>query len=153
MINNLLPSTKKMQSMILNEGKSCHALTFIWGWRQLHRRQEKALQNYTDAESKISQMLSCHANETHVLRERLRRTRERERAAERRLKEKEEQLLRSHATVGRMKKLVEQRELGAREELSCKLDQERTRTHEAELKMKVPTTTRTPRDSHRQELK
>ncbi|XP_037100914.1 lebercilin isoform X2 [Syngnathus acus] len=104
--------------------------------KQLHRRQEKALQNYTDAESKISQMLSCHASETHVLRERLRRTRERERAAERRLKEKEEQLLRSHATVGRMKKLVEQRELGAREELSCKLEQERARTHEAELKMK-----------------
>ncbi|XP_051909456.1 lebercilin [Hippocampus zosterae] len=104
--------------------------------KQLHTRQEKALQNYTDAESKISQMLSCHANETHVLRERLRRTRERERAAERRLKEKEEQLLRSHATVGRMKKLVEQRELGAREELSCKLDQERARTHEAELKIK-----------------
>ncbi|XP_049613922.1 lebercilin isoform X2 [Syngnathus scovelli] len=104
--------------------------------KQLHTRQEKALQNYTDAESKISQMLSCHASETHVLRERLRRTRERERAAERRLKEKEEQLLRSHATVGRMKKLVEQRELGAREELSCKLEQERARTHEAELKIK-----------------
>ncbi|XP_077408217.1 lebercilin isoform X2 [Vanacampus margaritifer] len=104
--------------------------------KQLQTRQEKALQNYTDAESKISQMLSCHANETHVLRERLRRTRERERAAERRLKEKEEQLLRSHSTIGRMKKLVEQRELGAREELSCKLDQERARTHEAELKIK-----------------
>ncbi|XP_061126225.1 lebercilin isoform X2 [Syngnathus typhle] len=104
--------------------------------KQLHTRQEKALRNYTDAESKISQMLSCHAGETHVLRERLRRTRERERAAERRLKEKEEQLLRSHATVGRMKKLVEQRELGAREELSCKLEQERARTHEAELKTK-----------------
>ncbi|XP_077444065.1 lebercilin [Stigmatopora argus] len=104
--------------------------------KRLLTRQEKALQSYTDAESKISQMLSCHANETHALRERLRRTRERERAAERRLKEKEDQLLRSHATLGRMKKLVEQRELGAREDLSSKLDQERGRTYQAELKIK-----------------
>ncbi|XP_077594879.1 uncharacterized protein lca5 isoform X2 [Stigmatopora nigra] len=104
--------------------------------KQLLTRQEKALQSYTDAESKISQMLSCHANETHALRERLRRTRERERAAERRLKEKEDQLLRSHATLNRMKKLVEQRELGAREDLSSKLDQERGRTYQAELKIK-----------------
>ncbi|XP_077367555.1 lebercilin isoform X2 [Festucalex cinctus] len=121
--------------------------------KQLQTRQEKALQNYTDAESKISQMLSCHANETHVLRERLRRARERERAAERRLKEKEEQLLRSHATVGRMKKLVEQRELGAREELSCKLDQERARTHEAELKIKeLERNTELTTGSHQRQL-
>ncbi|XP_061560980.1 lebercilin isoform X2 [Phycodurus eques] len=104
--------------------------------KQLQTRQEKALRNYTDAESKISQMLSCHANETHVLRERLRRARERERAAERRLKEKDERLLRSHDAAGRMKKLLEQRQLGERQELSCQLDQERARTHEAQLKIK-----------------
>ncbi|XP_061609439.1 lebercilin isoform X2 [Phyllopteryx taeniolatus] len=104
--------------------------------KQLQTRQEKALQNYTDAESKISQMLSCHANETHVLRERLRRARERERAAERRLKEKDEQLLRSHDAAGRMKKLLERRQLGERQELSCQLDQETARTHEAQLKIK-----------------
>ncbi|XP_061785322.1 lebercilin isoform X2 [Nerophis lumbriciformis] len=104
--------------------------------KQLQLRQEKALQNYTDAESKISKMLSCHANETHVLRERLRRTQERERVAERRLKEKEEQLRRSQVTIGRMNKLVEQRELGAREELTFKLEQERARTQEVELRMK-----------------
>ncbi|XP_061667581.1 lebercilin [Syngnathoides biaculeatus] len=104
--------------------------------KQLQTRQEKALQNYTDAESKISQMLSCHANETHVLRERLRRARERERAAERRLKEKDEQLLRSRNAANRMKKLLEQRQVGARQELGCQLDQERGRAREAQLKVK-----------------
>ncbi|XP_076026947.1 lebercilin isoform X2 [Genypterus blacodes] len=104
--------------------------------RQLQVRQEKALHRYDDTESEITQLLSRHNNETHVLRERLRRTQERERAAERRLKDCEEQLLRSQTTVARLKKLVEQRELGAREELSRKLEEEKTRNQEGERKIK-----------------
>ncbi|KAF7659218.1 hypothetical protein LDENG_00001360 [Lucifuga dentata] len=104
--------------------------------RQLQVRQEKALQRYDDTESEISQLLSRHSNETHALRERLRRTQERERTAEQRLKDVEEQLQRSQATVGRLKKLVEQRELGAREELSRKLEEESTRAREGERKIK-----------------
>ncbi|XP_035000421.2 lebercilin [Hippoglossus stenolepis] len=104
--------------------------------RQLQFRQEKALQRYDDTESEISQLLSRHSNETQVLRERLRRTQERERAAERRLKESEEQLQRSQATIIRLKKLVDQRELGARDELSRKLEEEKTRAQEADRKIK-----------------
>ncbi|XP_029984611.1 lebercilin isoform X2 [Sphaeramia orbicularis] len=104
--------------------------------RQLQVRQEKALQRYDDTESEISQLISRHSNETHVLRERLRRTQERERAVERRLKDSEEQLQRSKATIVRLKKLVDQRELGARDELSRKLDEERARGQEAEHKIK-----------------
>lgn len=100
-------------------------------------RQEKALQRYDDTESEISQLLSRHSNEIHVLRERLRRTQERERAAERRAKDGEEQLQRSRATVARLKKLVDQRELGARDELSRRLEEEKTRAQEAEWKIKV----------------
>lgn len=100
-------------------------------------RQEKALQHYDDTESEISQLLSRHANETHVLRERLKRTQERERAAERRLKDSEEQLQRSQATIARMKKLIDQRELGARDELSRRLEEERARAQESERKIKV----------------
>ncbi|KAF3849801.1 hypothetical protein F7725_019520 [Dissostichus mawsoni] len=48
--------------------------------RQLQMRQDKALQRYDDTESEISQLISRHNNDTHVLRERLRRTQERERA-------------------------------------------------------------------------
>ncbi|XP_042359429.1 lebercilin isoform X2 [Plectropomus leopardus] len=104
--------------------------------RQLQVRQEKALQRYDDTESEISQLLSRHNNETHVLRERLRRTQERERAAERRMKDSEEQLQRSRATIARLKKLVDQRELGARDELSRRLEEEKTRAQEAERKIK-----------------
>lgn len=104
---------------------------------QLQVRQEKALQRYDDTESEISQLLSRHNNETHVLRERLRRTQERERAAERRLKDSEEQLQRSQATISRLKKLVDQRELGARDELSRRLEEEKARAQEAERKIKV----------------
>ncbi|TNN82563.1 Lebercilin [Liparis tanakae] len=104
--------------------------------RQLQVRQEKALHRYDDTESEISQLLLRHTNETQVLRERLRRTQERERAAERRMKDGEEQLQRSQATSARLKKLVEQRDLGARDELSRRLDDEKTRAQEAEHRIK-----------------
>ncbi|KAL3052590.1 hypothetical protein OYC64_005184 [Pagothenia borchgrevinki] len=104
--------------------------------RQLQVRQDKALQRYDDTESEISQLISRHNNDTHVLRERLRRTQERERAAERRMKDSEEQLQRSQATIARLKKLVDQRDLGARDELSRKLEEEKTRALEAERKIK-----------------
>ncbi|XP_034062837.1 lebercilin isoform X2 [Gymnodraco acuticeps] len=104
--------------------------------RQLQVRQDKALQRYDDTESEISQLISRHNNDTQVLRERLRRTQERERAAERRMKDSEEQLQRSQATIARLKKLVDQRDLGARDELSRKLEEEKTRALEAERKIK-----------------
>lgn len=100
-------------------------------------RQEKALQRYDDTESEISQLLSRHSNETHVLRERLRRTQDRERAAERRLKDSEEQLQRSQATITRLKKLVDQRDLGTKDELSRRLEEEQARAQVAEHKIKV----------------
>lgn len=72
-----------------------------------------------------------------MLRERLRRAQERERAADRRLKDNEEQLQRNQATIARLKKLVDQRELGTRDELSRRLEEEKTRAQEAEHKIKV----------------
>ncbi|XP_061602575.1 lebercilin [Cololabis saira] len=104
--------------------------------RQLQVRQEKALQRYDDTESEISQLLSRHSSEMHVLHERVRRSQERERAAERRLKDSEEQLQRSQKTITRLKKLVDQRELGARDELNRRLEEEKTRAQEAERKVK-----------------
>ncbi|TKS76054.1 Lebercilin Leber congenital amaurosis 5 protein [Collichthys lucidus] len=104
--------------------------------RQLQVRQEKALHRYDDTESEISQLLTRHTNETKVLRERLRRTQERERAAERRLKDSEEQLQRSQSTIARLKKLVNKKELGARDELSRRLEEEKVQVQEAERKIK-----------------
>ncbi|XP_029966541.1 lebercilin [Salarias fasciatus] len=104
--------------------------------RQLQVRQEKALQRYDDTESEISQLLTRHSNDMQVLRERLRRTQERERVAEKRLKDREEQLQRSQVTIGRLKKLVSQRELGERDELNRRLEEEKTRAQEAERKIR-----------------
>ncbi|XP_038148596.1 lebercilin [Cyprinodon tularosa] len=104
--------------------------------RQLQVRQEKALQRYDDTESEISQLLARHSNEMQVLRERLRRTQERERKAERRLKETEEQLQRNQAAMTRLKKLVDQQELGTRDELSRSLEEEKTRAQEAQRRVK-----------------
>ncbi|KAF3849802.1 hypothetical protein F7725_019521 [Dissostichus mawsoni] len=52
------------------------------------------------------------------------------------MKDSEEQLQRSQATIARLKKLVDQRDLGARDELSRKLEEEKTRALEAERKIK-----------------
>ncbi|RVE56013.1 hypothetical protein OJAV_G00231820 [Oryzias javanicus] len=104
--------------------------------KQLQVRQEKALRRYDDTESEISLLLARHSNETHVLRERLRRTQERERVAEQRLKDAEEQLQKSRVTVTRLKKLVDQRELGTRDELSHRLDEEKMKTQEAQQRIK-----------------
>ncbi|XP_042177477.1 lebercilin [Oncorhynchus tshawytscha] len=104
--------------------------------RQLHHRQERALQRYDDTESEIAQLLSRHANETTALRERLRRTQERERDAERRLKDTQEQLQRSQSSLGRLRRLAEQQELGPREELTRRLEQERAKDQENQLKIK-----------------
>ncbi|XP_071019663.1 lebercilin [Oncorhynchus clarkii lewisi] len=104
--------------------------------RQLQHRQERALQRYDDTESEIAQLLSRHANETTALRERLRRTQERERDAERRLKDTQEQLQRSQSSLGRLRRLAEQQELGPREELTRRLEQERAKDQENQLKIK-----------------
>uniref|UniRef100_A0A3P8SLA7 Lebercilin LCA5 n=1 Tax=Amphiprion percula TaxID=161767 RepID=A0A3P8SLA7_AMPPE len=104
--------------------------------RQLQVRQEKALQRYDNTESEISQLLTRHSNETQVLRERLRRTQERERLAERRLKDGEEQLQRNQVTISRLKKLVDQRELRSREELSRSLEDEKVRVQEAQRRIR-----------------
>ncbi|XP_068198862.1 lebercilin isoform X2 [Antennarius striatus] len=104
--------------------------------KQLQVRQEKALQRFDGTENEIVQLMARHNNDTHVLRERLRRSQERERAAEHQLKEREEQLLRSQATSERLKKLVDKRELGARNELSRKLEEEKARSQQAEGKIK-----------------
>ncbi|XP_028253161.1 lebercilin isoform X2 [Parambassis ranga] len=104
--------------------------------KRLQVRQEKALQRYDDTENEISQLLARHSNEIQVYRERLRRTQERERVAERRVKESEEQLRKCKTTAARLKKLVDEQELGDRGELSRRLEGEKARAQEAERKIK-----------------
>lgn len=88
--------------------------------------------------------MSRHANETHAYHERLRRCHEQVRALEQKLKDREEQLQKeqaqqkkSRATIARLKRLLAQEDLETRDELSRKLEKEKSRAQGAEEKMKV----------------
>ncbi|KAJ8355745.1 hypothetical protein SKAU_G00185390 [Synaphobranchus kaupii] len=104
--------------------------------RQLQRRQERALGRFDDTESEIAQLISRHGNETHALRERLRRTQERERAADRRLRDVDEELRRAKAALQKLRKLADDRQLGEREELARKLAHAQDRLQEDDRRIK-----------------
>ncbi|XP_036405878.1 lebercilin isoform X2 [Megalops cyprinoides] len=104
--------------------------------RQLQHRQERALNKFEDTENEIAQLISRHNNEVHVLRERLRRAQERERATDRRLKDAEEELHRSKAALQKLRRLAEDRQLGEREELARKAAQAQGRLQDSERRVK-----------------
>ncbi|XP_051961941.1 lebercilin-like [Xyrauchen texanus] len=104
--------------------------------RQLQLRQEKALHRYNDTESEISQLLSRHNNETHVLRERLRRSQENQRAAEHSLRETDAQLQRCRSQLQKLQRLADDQNLGEREELSRKLMHAQAKLQESERRVK-----------------
>ncbi|XP_064196638.1 lebercilin [Anguilla rostrata] len=104
--------------------------------RQLQHRQERALHRFEDTESEVAQLISRHNAETHVLRERLRRTQERERAVDRRLHDADEELRRCRAALQKLRRLADDRQLGEREELARKLAQAQERAQEDERRIK-----------------
>ncbi|XP_036446668.1 lebercilin isoform X2 [Colossoma macropomum] len=104
--------------------------------RQLQLRHEKALQRYSDTESEISQLISRHNNETHALRERLRRSQERERTAERSYREADAQLQRCRSQLQKLQQLADDQNLGEREELSRKLTHAQAKAQESERRVK-----------------
>ncbi|XP_050952616.1 lebercilin isoform X3 [Labeo rohita] len=104
--------------------------------RQMQLRQEKALHRYNDTESEISQLLSRHNNETHVLRERLRRSQENQRTAERSLRDTDAQLQRCRSQLQKLQQLADDQNLGEREELSRKLTYTQGKLQESERRVK-----------------
>ncbi|XP_073678733.1 lebercilin [Garra rufa] len=104
--------------------------------RQMQLRQEKALHRYNDTESEISQLLSRHNNETHVLRERLRRSQENQRTAERSLRETDAQLQRCRSQLQKLQQLADDQNLGEREELSRKLTYTQGKLQDGERRVK-----------------
>ncbi|XP_062871891.1 lebercilin [Trichomycterus rosablanca] len=104
--------------------------------RQLQLRQEKALHRYNDTESEISQLISRHNNETHTLRERLRRSQEKERAAERRCKEADAQLQRCRDQLHKLQQLANEKQLGERDELRRNLMHTQLKAQEHEHRVK-----------------
>ncbi|TNM95000.1 hypothetical protein fugu_017759 [Takifugu bimaculatus] len=107
------------------------------------RQVQARLQHHNDTESQLAQLMLRHSNETHVYHERLRRCHEQVRALEQKLKDKEEQLQKeqsqlkkSRASITRLKRLLAQEDLETRDELSRKLEKEKSRAQVAEEKLK-----------------
>ncbi|XP_067882859.1 lebercilin [Heterodontus francisci] len=104
--------------------------------KRLQYRQERALNKFEDTENEISLLISHHNNEIRVLRERLRKSQEKERAVEKRLKDTEEELYRTRSSLQKLKKLSEDKHLVERDELAQKLAKAETKMDESERKMK-----------------
>ncbi|KAM4866325.1 lebercilin [Thomomys bottae] len=89
--------------------------------KRLQYRQEKALNKFEDAENEIAQLILRHNNEITVLKERLRKSQEKERATEKRVKDTEGELLRTKFSLQKLKKISEARHLPERDDLAKKL--------------------------------
>ncbi|NWH59162.1 LCA5 protein, partial [Geococcyx californianus] len=104
--------------------------------KRLQYRQEKALNKFEDTENEISQLLARHNNEVRILRERLRKSQERERATERRLKDSEEELYRTKTVLQKLKKLSADKHLAERDDLAKKLAYAESRLEDSEKRIK-----------------
>ncbi|XP_038655226.1 lebercilin [Scyliorhinus canicula] len=104
--------------------------------KHLQYRQERALNKFEDTENEISLLISRHNDEVRVLRERLRKSQEKERAIEKRLKDTEDELYRTRSTLQKLKKLSEDKHLVERDELAQKLAKAEIRMEEGERKLK-----------------
>ncbi|KFO79034.1 Lebercilin, partial [Cuculus canorus] len=104
--------------------------------KRLQHRQEKALNKFEDTENEISQLLARHNNEVRILRERLRKSQERERATERRLKDSEDELYRTKTVLQKLKKLSADKHLAERDDLAKKLAYAENRLEDSEKRIK-----------------
>ncbi|XP_034287751.1 lebercilin [Pantherophis guttatus] len=104
--------------------------------KQLQYRHEKALHKFEDTENVISQFLARHNDEMRILKERLRKTQEREQIAEKKLKASEEELFKVKNSLQKLKKLAEDKNLPERDELAKKLAIAENRLEDSEKKNK-----------------
>ncbi|OPJ73361.1 lebercilin [Patagioenas fasciata monilis] len=104
--------------------------------KRLQHRQEKALNKFEDTENEISQLLARHNNEIRILRERLRKSQEKERATERRLKDLEDELYRTKTALQKLKKLSADKHLAERDDLAKKLAYAESRLEDSEKRIK-----------------
>ncbi|NXX48455.1 LCA5 protein, partial [Tricholaema leucomelas] len=104
--------------------------------KRLQHRQEKALNKFEDTENEISQLLARHNNEIRILRERLRKSQERERVTERRLKDSEDELYRTKTALQKLKKLSADKHLAERDDLAKKLACAESRLEDSEKRIK-----------------
>ncbi|CAH6777929.1 Lca5 [Phodopus roborovskii] len=129
-INELQNEVSELQSKLAHLLKENKAL------KNLQYRQEKALTKFEDAESEISQLIQRHNNEISALKERLRKSQEKERATEKRVKDTEGELFRTKFSLQKLKKISEARHLPERDDLAKKLVTAELKLDDTERKIK-----------------
>lgn len=105
--------------------------------KRLQYRQEKALNKYEDTENEISQLIARHNNEITALKDRLRKSQEKERVSEKRVKETEGELLRTKISLQKLKKISEAKHLPERVDLAKKLASAELKLDDTERRIKV----------------
>ncbi|NXS48016.1 LCA5 protein, partial [Balaeniceps rex] len=93
--------------------------------KRLQHRQEKALNKFEDTENEISQLLARHNNEIRILRERLRKSQERE-----------HELYRTKTVLQKLKKLSADKHLAERDDLAKKLAYAESRLEDSGKRIK-----------------
>ncbi|MEJ1285601.1 hypothetical protein NN561_016597 [Cricetulus griseus] len=129
-INELQNEVSELQvklAQLLKENKALKSLQF---------RQEKALTKFEDAENEISHLIQRHNNEITALKERLRKSQEKERVTEKRVKDTEGELFRTKFSLQKLKKISEARHLPERDDLAKKLVTAELKLDDTERKIK-----------------
>ncbi|XP_050996331.1 lebercilin [Acomys russatus] len=129
-INELQNEVSELQAKLAQLLKENKAL------KSLQYRQEKALNKFEDAESEISQLIQRHNNEITALKERLRKSQEKERVTEKRVKDTEGELFRTKFSLQKLKKISEARHLPERDDLAKKLVSAELKLDDTERKIK-----------------
>ncbi|EHB06821.1 Lebercilin [Heterocephalus glaber] len=104
--------------------------------KRVQFRQEKVLNKFGDAENEISQLLARHNNEITALKERLRKSQEKERATEKRVKDTESELFRTKFSLQKLKTISEARHLPERDDLAKKLVSAELKLDDTERRIK-----------------
>ncbi|XP_008579010.1 PREDICTED: lebercilin [Galeopterus variegatus] len=153
-INELQNEVSELQVKLAELLKENKAL------KRLQYRQEKALNKFEDTENEISQLIVRHNNEITALKERLRKSQEKERATEKRVKDTEGELFRTKYSLQKLKKISEARHLPERDDLAKKLfsaelklddTERRIKEKERELDIKNIYSNRLPKSSPKKE--
>nr|XP_020661823.1 lebercilin [Pogona vitticeps]XP_020661824.1 lebercilin [Pogona vitticeps] len=104
--------------------------------KRLQYRHEKALHKFEDTENEISKLLAQHNDEMRVLRERLRKSQEKEQTTERKLRASEDELYKVKGSLQKLRRLAEDRHLPERDELARKLALAESRLDDSEKRIK-----------------
>ncbi|KAM6166899.1 lebercilin [Erethizon dorsatum] len=104
--------------------------------KRVQYRQEKVLNKFGDVENEISQLIVRHNNEITALKERLRKSQEKEQATEKRVKDTESELCRTKFSLQKLKKISEARHLPERDDLAKKLVSAELKLDDTERRIK-----------------